>query len=67
MEEFKVDKNMEAELQQQEYARMVNFLLDKGIDSSKMSWDETEDKYRELNGYGENSPYTRWHSKSKTK
>jgi hypothetical protein len=43
--------------------------MDKGIDSSKMSWDEMEDKYRELNEYGENSniPYSKWHTKGKPK
>ena len=69
MEGFKpkVDQEQVERLQQQEYVRMVNFLIDKGIDSSKMTWDETEDKYRELNNYTENSPYSRWHTKGKPK
>jgi hypothetical protein len=69
MEGFKpqVDKIEEGELQQREYTKMVNFLIDKEVDSSKMSWDETEDKYRELNKYDESVPYTRWHTKGKPK
>jgi len=65
----KVDQEQVERLQQQEYVRMCTFLMDKGIDSSKMSWDEMEDKYRELNEYGENSniPYSKWHTKGKPK
>lgn len=62
-----VDQEQVEKLRMSEYSRMGNFLMGKGVDMSKMSWDEMEDKYRELAGYTENDKYTRWHTKGKPK
>jgi hypothetical protein len=59
---------MEEKLRISELAMMTKRLNDYGIvDLSQMTWDQIEDKYREIkseNGLY-NYPYTKWHSKGK--
>ena len=66
---FKIDTGMEEVLKNQELAKMTRALseYDGVTDLSQMTWDQIEDRYREIKSEKGlfNEPFTRWHSKGK--